>query len=200
MSIGNLFSDGNERQAANVEKGGYKRGFKFARQQYKRGFKGLANDYADAKGEFGTYADALGLNGDEGNTRAVDTFHTSPGYDFRLDEGLKAIDRTAASRGMLGSGNTAIDTLKYAGDLADNEYGGWMDRLEGLGTKQAAIDTGLGDARYGYKSHIGDLGYATKLGMAGVKANYLRGKDQSGANAVGAITGVASLGSKLLGL
>jgi hypothetical protein len=66
-------------------------------------------------------------------------------------------------------------------------------------TKGAAIKTGLGDVKMGYGEKLADLGYATRLGRAGVEAGYLAGKDQSGANAIGAITGGASLGAKLLG-
>ena len=47
--------------------------------------------------------DALGVNGADGNTRATGAFQAGPGYQFALNTGLDAIDRRAASRGMLGS-------------------------------------------------------------------------------------------------
>lgn len=176
----------------------------------------------------GLYTDALGVNGAGGNARAVGAFQVSPGYEFQLNQGLDALDRRAASRGMLASGNNAIDTMDYSQGLANQEYGGWLDRLAGqqaLGvdiagqragiqtgaagaladvatnaaTKRAAIQTARGDVRMGLGERMADLSYATRLGKAGIKADYLAGKDQSGMNIVGAVTGGTSLGAKLLG-
>lgn len=189
------------------------------------------------------YSDALGLGGAEGTGRAQEAFQVSPGYDFAMEQGLTGIDRRAASRGMLGSGNTSIDTINYAQGLANQEYGSWLDRLRGQqefganiageraglytgaagetagllergGTRTAAIKTGLGDVRYDLGEKKADLGYSTRLGLAATKSNYLAGKDQSGLNVIGAVTGIGtgavnaagggttgngSLGSRLLG-
>jgi hypothetical protein len=239
MGLIDLFSDGNEKQAANVVDKGYKKGFKGAKKSLNKGFKGLKQDYAKALDTIGTgadtslgyfqpyadaaapaagmYSDALGLNGADGNTRAETAFKTSPGYEFRVNQGLDAIDRRAASRGMLASGNTAIDTLDYAGGLASQEYGGWLDRLAGqqefganvagqragvttdAATRRAAVQTGRGDVRMGLGERLADLTYATKLGRAGVQGDYLAGKDGSGSNIIGAVTGGASIGARLLG-
>src|SRR5262245_46474716 len=48
-------------------------------------------------------------------------FFTSPGYNFRLSEGLKAIDRGAAARGILGSGATTRAEQRYGEGLAASE-------------------------------------------------------------------------------
>lgn len=77
----------------------------------------------------GMYADALGLNGAGGQSRARNTFQTGPGYEFQMEQGLDALDRRAASRGMLQSGNTNLDTLKFSQGLADQEWGSWLDRV-----------------------------------------------------------------------
>jgi hypothetical protein len=78
------------------------------------------------------YLDSLGVNGAEGNARAVGSFQTGPGYNFAVDQSLDALDRRAASRGMLGSGNTSIDTMSTVNGLANQEYGNWQNRLAGL--------------------------------------------------------------------
>lgn len=261
MGLLDLFTDANEKKAADVVDKGYRRGYKKAKKELGKGFRGLKKDYAKAlnqirKGEATAtgaittgrdaglaefdpyvkatsgapqlYSDALGLGGAEGNARAVGAFQVSPGYDFAMDQGLTGIDRRAASRGMLGSGNTSIDTLNFAQGLANQEYGTWLDRLRGqqefgagiagsragihtgaggqladiatgAATKRAAIKTGLGDVKMGYGEKLADLGYATRLGRAGVQADYLAGKDQSGANTMGIVGGGASLSAKLLG-
>ncbi|HEX7971892.1 MAG TPA: hypothetical protein VF501_06700 [Thiobacillus sp.] len=57
-----------------------------------------------------------------------DTFQTDPGYEFRLSEGSKALDRSAASRGMLLSGAQAKGLTDYNQNFASNEYGNWWNR------------------------------------------------------------------------
>lgn len=239
MGIVDLFSDGNEKQAANVVDKGYKKGFRDAKKSLNKGMGGLQKDYAKALDTIGTgadtatgylqpyadaaapaagmYSDALGLNGAGGNARAVGAFQVGPGYQFAMDQGLNSLDRRAASRGMLASGNNSIDTINYSQGLANQEYGGWLDRLNGqqqfgagvagqmggiatnAATQQAAVRTGLGDVKMGLGERKADLAYATRLGRAGVQGDYLAGKDGSAMNAIGAVTGGASVGARLLG-
>lgn len=45
-----------------------------------------------------------------------------PGYQFRLEEGKKAIERSAAARGTLMSGRTAKELERYGQGLAADEY------------------------------------------------------------------------------
>ena len=78
------------------------------------------------------YLDSLGVNGAAGNANAVNAFQAGPGYQFGVDQSLDALDRRAASRGMLASGNTTNDTLATVTGLANKEYGSWQDRLGGL--------------------------------------------------------------------
>ena len=49
-------------------------------------------------------------------------FTADPGYAFRLSEGMKALDRTAAARGGLLSGATLKGAQRYGQDLASQEY------------------------------------------------------------------------------
>ena len=49
-------------------------------------------------------------------------FQADPGYAFRLSEGLKAQDRTAAMRGGLISGSAIKAGQKYGQDMASQEY------------------------------------------------------------------------------
>lgn len=196
MGLLDTFSDDNEQQAANVEQRAYTRGYRGARRQLGRTLKDYRPYGASGPAAAGLYADALGLGGEGGTDRAVAAFRESPGYAHRLDEGLQAIARTRASRGELGGGQTGMDFIRYAGDLADDEYGGWMDRLSG--ERDVGLD--VADRRAGVRGRIGDLFYATQLGRAGVKGNYLRGKDQTGANIGGLVGGGISLGAQLLGL
>jgi hypothetical protein len=57
-------------------------------------------------------------------------FQADPGYAFRLSEGMKALDRTAASRGGLLSGATLKGAQRYGSDLASQEYGNAYNRFQ----------------------------------------------------------------------
>lgn len=77
------------------------------------------------------YENALGLNGVDGNTAATSAFQAGPGYQFSLDQGTQAALRGASAAGMLNSGNTLTALSRYGQGLANQEYGGWLDRLAG---------------------------------------------------------------------
>jgi len=57
-------------------------------------------------------------------------FQADPGYAFRLSEGMKALDRTAASRGGLLSGSTLKGAQRFGSDLASQEYGNAYNRFQ----------------------------------------------------------------------
>ncbi len=66
-------------------------------------------------------------------------FEASPGYQFRRDEGSKAIERSAAARGLLRSGATQKAIGRYVDGLASSEYDSYAQRLMSLaGVGQAA--------------------------------------------------------------
>jgi hypothetical protein len=51
-----------------------------------------------------------------------------PSYQFRLHEGRDALENSAAARGVLNSGGTLSDLLKYGQQFASQEYGNIFDR------------------------------------------------------------------------
>ena len=64
----------------------------------------------------------LGLNGPDAATAAMGNFQTSPGYQFSLDQGLRAVDAGAAAKGMLRSGATLKAEQTFGTGLADQEF------------------------------------------------------------------------------
>lgn len=46
----------------------------------------------------------------------------SPAYKWRYDQGLEALNRTAAAKRMLGSGNRLAELVKYGQGMASQEY------------------------------------------------------------------------------
>lgn len=66
-------------------------------------------------------------------------FEASPGYQWRLDQGEQAVQRSAASRGLLGSGAAVKAVQRYGEGLASSEYENYANRLASLaGVGQSA--------------------------------------------------------------
>jgi hypothetical protein len=66
-------------------------------------------------------------------------FQATPGYAFRVGEGTKAIERSAAARGGLNSGATMKALAGFGQNIAAEEYGSYINRLGALaGTGQTA--------------------------------------------------------------
>lgn len=57
-------------------------------------------------------------------------FQADPGYAFRMSEGQKALERSAASRGGLLSGRAAKDMTRFGQDLGTQEYGNAFNRFQ----------------------------------------------------------------------
>lgn len=57
-------------------------------------------------------------------------FQQDPGYSFRMSEGMKALERSAAARGGLLSGGTLKATQRYGQDLASQEYQNAFNRYQ----------------------------------------------------------------------
>lgn len=69
-------------------------------------------------------------------------FQADPGYEFRINEGMKALERGAAARGGLLSGGFARKSLRYAQDYASNEYQNVYNRIANIaGFGQAATNS-----------------------------------------------------------
>jgi hypothetical protein len=95
-------------------------------------------------------------------------FQADPGYAFRLSEGMKALERSAAARGGLLSGATLKGVQRYGQDMASQEYQNAFNRyqaerqaqlnplqsLAGLGQTSTQA---LGSAGQAYASNVGNL-------------------------------------------
>lgn len=60
----------------------------------------------------------------------ADKFKADPGYAFRMSEGMKALERSAAARGGLLSGATLRGTQRFGQDLASQEYQNAFNRYQ----------------------------------------------------------------------
>jgi hypothetical protein len=74
--------------------------------------------------------DLQGLRGPEAATTARDAFTTSPGYDWQVSEGLKAVDHGAAAKGLLRSGATLRAEQTLGSNLANQEFSTYQVRRQ----------------------------------------------------------------------
>lgn len=61
---------------------------------------------------------------------SAQSMYNDPGYAFRLNEGIKALDRSAAARGGLLSGAQLKAVNRYGQEYAANEYGNAFNRQQ----------------------------------------------------------------------
>ncbi len=73
---------------------------------------------------------------------------SNPAYQFRLEQGLKAIDRANAARGFRGSGKRLTDLVNFASGLASTEYENEFARQ--LAMNRENYQRGLGEYQLDY--------------------------------------------------
>lgn len=89
-----------------------------------------------------------------------------PGYQFRLSEGLKALDRQAAARGGLISGGALKAAQRYGQDYATGEYGAAYNRA--LTEYNAQVQrAGTGYNRLAALAGVGQTSAGQLAGAAG---------------------------------
>lgn len=147
-------------------------------------------------------ANALGLGGAAGNEAATNAFQAGPGYQFALDQGLEALNRNAAARGQLASGNNTQDILKYSQGLANQEYGNWQDRLgqfSNLGFNAASGQTGRQGSLAALDTGYGNAQANVYQNTANNLSNLFKPQQQQQSGLGSAIAGGLNLGGSLLG-
>ena len=61
---------------------------------------------------------------------SMEQFQQDPGYGFRLKEGLRALENSAAARGGLLSGNAMRGITRYGQELGSQEFGNAFNRYQ----------------------------------------------------------------------
>jgi hypothetical protein len=212
-----LFSNDTAERARDMANAGATKGYGDLSSLYGQGRDALTSGYGKASdlysglissygGGAGAYGDATGANGAAGTARARTNFQADPGYNFQMDQGLQALQRTHAAAGNLSSGNADTDTLKFSQGLADQSYGNYVSRLAPyLGAQAGAVGgaanvaAGLGQGlNQSYQGQGGAANTtATTIGNNNAGAemnNYAVGKNQ-----LNGLLGVASLAAGGIG-
>lgn len=128
---------------------------------------GVGGEMFDTRDAAQQYADNNPTGGYE-----YQGFQATPGYQFAVDQGLGAIDASAASRGGLFSGATLQASQKFGTGLANQEYNTYLNRLtSGAASGQAAAgNMANAGANYaqGAGQAYGNIGNAQAAGAIGV--------------------------------
>jgi hypothetical protein len=113
----------------------------------------------------------------------MDQFKADPGYAFRLSEGQKALERSAAARGGLLSGGTGKALERFGQDYGSQEYTNAFNRYQAerqarLGPLQTLTGMGqttaqqVGQAGQTMATNVGDM---TTSGAAARASGYVGG-------------------------
>lgn len=144
----------------------------------------------------------LGIGGDknaanygsQGGTFNMQNFAADPGYQFRLDQGLKSLDRTAAARGGLISGGALKAAQGYGQDMASQEYQNAFNRyqtsrsnilnpLMGVAEQGLGATQNVGQAAQNYAGQAGN----DYMGAGNAQASGYIGQANAWKNALGGI-------------
>jgi len=155
-------------------------GFSFSGANHDPGFGVVPGLKVDRNSpDFGKYARDFGMQ----------DFQQDPGYEFRMSEGMKALERSAAARGNLLSGSMLKGIQRYGQDLGSQEYQNAYNRyqinrsnqlnplqsLMGAGQSSAnTLTSAAGQMGEGISQAINNGGAARASGYIG-QANALSG-------------------------
>lgn len=162
-------------QAANTQLEASREATKVQKDMYDQTRKDLM-PYADAgRSSLSQLMGQMGPNGYFNQTYTGQNIYSDPSYQFRLNEGLDAVQSGAAAQGGLLSGATLKALQGYGQDMASQEYQNAYNRFNADQTN-----------RYNRLSNIVGLGQnaAAQQGNAGMQtAQAVANNTMSGANA-----------------
>ena len=123
---------------------------------------------------------------------AFDQYRNSTGYQFRLSEGMNALNSGYAGAGTIKSGAAMKGITEYGQNFASNEFGNYMNALgnqQGVGFSAAAAQSGVGTNYANSMANINQSNAANQANAGLVRASTI-GQGVAGvANALGTVLG-----------
>lgn len=205
-----FFQTPNPQAAAQAQTQGYQNAYNQLTPLLQQGRGALTTNYTAGlqpsiantqQGQGGTqaYFDAVGANGQPAMNDAVGTFNRNPYFQSMQDLANQNIERTAASRGQLASGNTAIDLAQVAPQI----YQQYVNNLQpalGFNTQNASnVLQGYGNLGTGLSNSFGTQGqaaYGTQAGIGNAQAGALNATGPGWGLIGGALNSFASAAGK----
>ena len=122
---------------------------------------GIADPFAPYRGQYAQSLSSLYANPSQ--------ITALPAYQFRLNQGLDAINRNAAAKGYLGSGNRLMELMRYGQDYGSQEFDREIARLSGLSGATTGSPAAAGQLQAQYAGTIQDT-YRNTAGAFGSAA------------------------------
>lgn len=150
---------------------GAKKNIRQAGQQAQGSLQSAYDDTAgmyqpSREGGDAAYGDLLTLSGVGGPgsaTMAWDQYKQSPMFQSGLNEGIGAIDRSAAGRSGLNNGNVIRDLSRFATDYNARNFGDYYNRIAGIANQGynatgavAGARQNLGQGQAGIQQNVGN--------------------------------------------
>jgi hypothetical protein len=131
-----------------------------------------------------------GISGLQALLANPDSIQDSAAYQWRFDQGMQGLDRTAAARGNMFGGGHQADVVKFGQGLASQEYGDQWNRLWNIATMGQNAAVGAGSAAQQSANAIG--GYLSNNGAISASAYQQQGQNM--ADMSGALAGLINRG------
>jgi hypothetical protein len=150
----------------------------------------------------------LGLGGDAasagygslGRNYTMADLELDPGYGFRLSEGMKALDRTAAARGGMMSGAALKAAGRFGQDMASQEYMNAFNRAQALKSERLGVLGSLYGAGQTAAQQVSNAAGQYGAGNMMMESGRARASGYIGsANAITNALGQAALGYGMFG-
>jgi len=125
---GALISSNAARGAAQTQANAASESNRLAYEQYQQQREDQAPWRKAGEVALGQLGDLTKNGGDLNRRFTMADFIKDPGYDFRMSEGAKAIERSAAARGGVLGGGTLKALSRYNQDFASQEYNNSFSR------------------------------------------------------------------------
>lgn len=144
------------------------------------------------------YSDLMGVNGASARNAAFSNYQTDPSYAWQQQQAVNQVQASAAARGSLFSGGTLRGISDRTQNIANMDYGNYLQRLAGLSERgqNAAAQTGSfgANAASGAANAAYEGGAAQAAGYAGA-ANGINSAINNGLTAYGYYKGYQPGGS-----
>jgi len=95
-------------------------------------------------------------NENDGGREGGYSFQTDPGYQFRFQEGQKAIDRSASASGHSLSGGAVRKAIRYGQGMASDEYANVYNRISNIAGLGQTANQASGNAAMQAGAYMGN--------------------------------------------
>lgn len=126
---------------------------------------------------------------------AFANYQKSSGYQFRMNEGNKALNASFAARGLADSGAAVKGALSFGQNIASDEFGRYLGAL----SQQQGVGLSAGGALAGVSTNYANNVAAQNNASAGVAANAALASGQASAALYGTAAGaLGNIGGQLI--